>query len=196
MTEIAVFGGTFDPPTKAHEAIIEACLADQSFDQVWVMPSGDRIDKPLMLPETTRFEMLKELHAEHFTNTAKLEVTDFELQLPRPTQTYSTVKALEEQYPDNKFWFVYGADSYYDMPRWQDGRRLQATLGILLVPRAGYEIPQGLANVRSLRLTEDLAYTSSTEVRGRIEQGESVDHLVSNGVARFILEKGLYQAVQ
>lgn len=196
MNEVAIFGGTFDPPTKAHEAIIEACLTDPSFDQVWVMPSGDRVDKPFMLSEKTRFEMLQDLHTERFDSTTKLHVTDFELQLSRPTQTYSTVEALEEQYPENNFWFVFGADSYYDMPRWQEGKRLQATLGILLVPRAGYEIPQGLANVRSLGLTEDLAFTSSTEVRGRIERGEVVEHLVSNGIARFILEKGLYQAVQ
>ncbi len=99
--EVAIFGGTFDPPTVAHEAIIQACLTREDIDEVWLMPSGVRADKPGMRSDDTRLAML-ELIMQQYRQT-NLTVSDFELKLPRPSKTSTTAKALESAYPKNRF---------------------------------------------------------------------------------------------
>ena len=44
---IAIYGGSFDPPTDAHLTLIDV-VANKSmfFHEVWVIPCGKRDDKP------------------------------------------------------------------------------------------------------------------------------------------------------
>jgi len=100
---IAVFGGTFDPPTRAHEAIIESCLQRQDIDEVWLLPSGQRTDKNGMTSDDVRLAMLQHLQERVFLNDQRVVVSDFELQLPRPTQTWITAQALSDAYPSLHF---------------------------------------------------------------------------------------------
>lgn len=178
--EIAVFGGTFDPPTLAHEAIIRACLERTDMDEVWVMPSGDRPDKPDMRDGEARLRLLHAVLQESFNEDPRLKVSDFEMRLPQPTQTYLTVRALRHAYPEGSFWYVFGADSYQDMPTWRGGSELRRTLGMLVVPRAGYELPEAGKLVRHLHIRDH--GISSSQVRGRMQAGKSIQHLVSPGV--------------
>lgn len=190
--EIAIYGGAFNPPTRAHEAITRACLELEGIDEVWLMPSGDRMDKRFDLGDTDRRSMLEYVVEEVFGHDPRLKVSCFELDyMPRPTQTYKTVDALVKRYPDNNFKFVFGADSYHDMPNWQEGERLRETLGMLIVPRGGVTIPDA-PNVTVLKVPTCEAL-SSTEVRNRISAGQSIDHMVCRGVANYIKDCGLYQ---
>lgn len=183
MSEIAIFGGTFDPPTLAHEAIIASCLDRPDMDEVWVMPSGSRPDKPSMLSDCIRLEMLDEVHAESFSSDEKLVITNFEMKLPRPTQTADTVKALKRDCPQDNFWFVFGADSYWDMPNWKSGEELRRDLSMLIVPRSGMTMPPEVGNVRHLKVDQPV---SSTIVREAIMAGRPVNGFVSSAIARYL----------
>lgn len=190
--EIAVFGGTFDPPTKAHEAVIAACLARPELDEVWVMPSGTRSDKKSTLNDTDRLWMLNLMLEEVFANHPRLQVSSFELDyLPRPSQTAQTVEALRTFYPECRFRFVFGADSYLSMPQWRNGRELQRTLGMLVVPRNGLVIP--VADNLELLTISMQKPVSSTEVRDRVRRGFSIDGLVCRGVRQYITDCRLYR---
>jgi len=182
MAVIAIFGGTFDPPTLAHELIIQACLDRTDIDEIWVMPSGKRADKPGMRSELSRLAMLYAVKTSSFSDSPRLKVTDFEMRLPTPSQTHKTVKLLREAYPEHSFWHVYGADSYHDMPSWRGGVELQQVLGFLLVPRVGYELPDKSMTIRHL-FVEDIRI-SSTEVREKLKRGEDIGKLVSGAVSR------------
>lgn len=194
--EIAVFGGTFDPPTLAHEGIIRACLHRTDIDEVWLMPSGVRDDKPGMQPDETRLAMLSIVRQDVFRAHPKLKISDFELQLPRPTKTYSTVGALEQRYPKEKFWFIFGADSYRDMHSWEQGEELRRRLGMLLVSRQGYELPPESDTIRHLAVIESGLGISSTKVREAIRSERSVNQFVSKAIGQFIAQHCLYTPVQ
>lgn len=190
--EIAIYGGAFNPPTRAHEAIAKACLELASIDEVWLMPSGDRMDKQFGLHDTDRCWMLDYMRDEVFDNNPRLKISRFEMDnFPRPTQTYKTVEGLTKRYPENNFQFVFGADSYAGMPNWQEGERLQRTLGMLIVPRAGIEVPT-VPNITMLEVPE-ASSISSTEIRNRAGAGLAIDGLVCQGVSNYIKQCGLYQ---
>ena len=193
---VAVFGGTFDPPTLAHEAIIGACLKEEGIDEVWVMPSGQRLDKPHMLDNQNRLEMLEVMKAVTFRGLGKLVISDFEMYLPQPSHTYSTVQALRQTYPGHRFHFVFGADSYATMGSWQHGQELLDNLSILVVPRSGTDMPLIRPNVGRLTVPGVVALAmSSTKVRDAYFRGESVDEFVSPAVAKYLESNHCYQAV-
>lgn len=57
--KIAVYGGSFNPPTKSHYEIMrmlieEIKIKDESVDEVWMIPCGDRTDKKLATPGEKR----------------------------------------------------------------------------------------------------------------------------------------------
>lgn len=188
--ETVIYGGSFDPPTKAHQAVIRHCLDRSVTGEVWVMPSGSRVDKQSSLKDTDRSWMLKLVHEEVFSKDPRLFVSSFELDyLPRPTQTYRTVSALKAHFPKHTFRFVFGADSYLDMPNWENGVELQQTLNILVVPRSGLEI--AISNNVEL-INVDAGDISSTEVRNRVRDNLGIDGLVCAGVRRYIEENRLY----
>lgn len=196
MKEIAVFGGSFDPPTVVHQQIVRTLLNDPSFDEVWVMPSGDRKDKPHTTNIIKRLAMLAAMCSEQFAAEDRLHISEFELGLPQPTETFHTVQALERQYPATRFWFVFGADSVATMHTWREGERLLADLPMIVVPRHGYETPATAKHVQELPDLEIFEQgISSTEVRRRVGEGLALDGLVSDSIARFIHRRQLYRQV-
>src|SRR5688500_12607443 len=96
---ILVFGGSFSPPTLAHEEILRRCLSLPQFDEVWAMPSGDRLDKTIPAEDEDRLAMLEIVKTERFANNPRLHVSAFELELPQPTNTFDTLHWLRAQFP-------------------------------------------------------------------------------------------------
>lgn len=193
MSEVAVFGGTFDPPTLAHEAIIKACLDRSDMDEVWVMPSGQRLDKPGMMSNNERLEMLKIMSEESFLNHDKLIVTDFEINLPQPTRTIDTFKQLEQQFPNKNFWFVFGADSYRTMESWEGGSYLKRYLGMLIVERVNEIMPEEKENVRHLKVPGVLDFPiSSTQVREAVKNNLPIDSFVSQAINNYLTSNRCY----
>lgn len=191
---ILIFGGGFNPPTIAHEAIIAACLELPQFDEVWLMPSGDRLDKRMAADDIHRLRLAEILKAERFGGDPRLKAVDFELKLPRPTETYQTSKALAAKHPDTAFWWVLGADAYLSMPEWNNGAELQRTLNLLVFDR-GPTVKMYQPNVINMRLPAFFVEVSSTHARKAIADGGAMDNLISEPVANYIKIHNLYAEV-
>jgi nicotinate-nucleotide adenylyltransferase len=182
---IVIVGGSFSPPTQAHEAIIRACLELPQFDEVWLLPSGNRADKEISMPVDARLQMLEIVKSEVFKNDPRLKVSDFEIRLPRPTKTIATMQALHRARPDTDFWFAYGNDAYLDMPNWEDGATLRAQLKVIIF---GSDIDSNLSadTVMTIPLPRTYDHVSSTLVRRALRDHQALDGLVSAPVARYL----------
>lgn len=193
--KVVIFGGAFSPPTLAHEAIIAGLLALPQFDEVWVMPSGDRIDKDMTARDSDRLAMLEVLHTFRFGSDPRLKVTDFELNTSRPSQTFQTIELLEKYYPKTEFWFAYGPDSYMSMPNWPHGDELQRKLKVVLFSSGD---PIALAKGELIRLTipDEFGDISSTEARRLAANKKDITHLVSQPIADYIRTKRLYAKIR
>jgi nicotinate-nucleotide adenylyltransferase len=193
LMNIAVFGGAFDPPTIAHEAIVKACLAYPDFDELWLMPSGTRSDKPYMQSDELRLQMLELLKRHLFNSISKLKISNFELHLPRPTKTHTTIEALNDAYPGVTFCHIFGADSYNSMPTWEEGLALQQSLPMLLVGRAGYHRPAESDHIKHLEVKYAKEGVSSTLVRYLYSKNQSADKYINSHIRKFISTHQLYQ---
>lgn len=193
MAEVAIFGGSFNPPTISHEAVVKACLKTSPIEEVWLMPSSERADKDFGTSDINRLAMVQAMSNEAFQFDNRVRVCTVELELPRPTQTWRTVDALRLLYPNDQFHFVFGADSYADMPKWQHGELLQRELGMLIMQRDGCKIvPRD--NVQVLPALAEVQNISSTQVREAIGHRQAIEDFVCRGVASYIQNRKLYQS--
>ena len=78
---ILIYGGSFSPPTIAHQFIIESVSSLNCFDQIWVMPCRDRVDKKPSSSEKDRLKMIEIMIAKCF-NRSKVCSSCFEYSIP------------------------------------------------------------------------------------------------------------------
>ncbi len=190
---VLIFGGGFNPPTLAHQEIINACLGLPDFTEVWVMPSGNRFDKQMNVDDSDRLEMLNLIKQYEFNNNSRLKISDFELHLPRPTQTYKTVAALKALHSNIDFWFTFGADSYQGMPNWDRGLELQSSLNMVIFERGNTDMPQR-EDIIKLRLNDHNGL-SSTEARIAACDNRPLEGFVCQSVKRYIEKRNLYRTM-
>lgn len=180
--ETIIYGGAFNPPTLAHLAILQACIeyARLISADVWIMPSGDRVDKPIGVNPVRRLDFITAMIADTDTQKVRVDILRTELERTVAVETSDTVLELEESYPNRQFTWVFGADSTETMSEWQNGNWLLENLSMLVVDREGHQI-NPLAK-RALALTVPTINVSSTLVRQRLAAHQDVTPFVSPSV--------------
>ncbi len=180
--ETVIYGGAFNPPTLAHQEILQAAVnyARPHGGEVWVMPSGNRLDKAIPATREQRLAYVAGMIEDTDTTGVPTSVYTAELDRSIAVETYDTVVELAHTYPEREFRWVFGADSTETMGEWQHGDWLLQNLAMLVVERAGSTI-NPLA-MRAVALTIPHLDLSSTELRRRMEQGEPFDDMVGQRV--------------
>lgn len=198
---LGVLGGTFDPPHVGHLLLAEEARLALSLGQVLFTPAGGPWRKAgqELSPREDRLAMVRLAVADnpHFA------VSALEIEREGPSYTAETLAALHEQLPDDsEIFFIMGADSLADFPRWHQPQRILelARLGVAERPEREDE---GFGEV----LAEDLARAmrervvwlrmpridiSSTAVRDRVRRGLSIRCWVPPAVEEYIRQHGLY----
>jgi len=190
--KIALFGGTFDPPHKGHEAIARAVIEMKKIDidEVWLIPAQlnpDKVSNPVK--GVHRVKMLDII----FKDDDRIKVNDWELQREGKSYTYHTLKHFTTTYPEHKFYFVMGSDQRFG--EWDHAEESAAMVDFILVNRAGHianpsDVFRGVKNAR-YTIVEFHDESNSTAVRTAIEAGEFTESL-SREVLMYIFENGLY----
>lgn len=172
-----IYGGAFNPPTIAHQTILNACaeIAYAEKAEVWLLPSGTRTDKTITIPEQTRVSFLQCM-AEATPHPNLITIETLELHRNQNVETYDTMMELAQLYPDREFHWVFGSDSTQTMSQWDHGQWIIDNAHILVVKRTGYQINPRLKHVTPLELPE--TSVSSTLVRQKATSGEDYSNLV------------------
>ncbi len=190
--KIIIYGGAFNPPTKAHHAILEALvdLAKKNNNEIWLIPSGERPDKVIGVSADMRMALCEALVKSVKNHDVTIKLLDFELTAQTETNTLESSLNLEERYPDCTFTWVFGSDSIKTMRTWPGGEQLFSSLNMLIVARPHHELtslpPYGkILPVKALAI-------SSTEVREKIKNGHTIDHLTPEHVTKLLGSTSLY----
>ena len=179
--EIALLGGSFNPPHVAHVMAAWWALATQGVREVWLLPSYRHpFGKPLA-PFEDRVELCRlavaAIRGAHVC-TAEAELADD----PLCGRTARTLEHLREKHPDLDFALVVGADILPETAAWYRWDRVQALARVVVVGRQGYPGGTGPA----------LPAISSTAVREALARGEDVSALVPRRVLEYARARGLY----
>lgn len=187
--ETIIYGGAFNPPTLAHQAILQACIdyAEPRASDVWLLPSANRRDKTIEVAEHRRLEFCQALAKDVICRTVELAINTTELDRDAITETYETVAEFKKRYPNREFVWVFGSDSFASMPTWRNGKWMQTHLQMLVIDRPGAPKVKIGSNAAWLPVQAD--EMSSTELRRRISVGEDYRELVGSHVGAVLALK-------
>lgn len=178
----AVYGGSFNPPHRAHVLVAEHVAADPAIDELWIVPTFQHaFDKELV-----SFEHRLHMCQRAFFGIARTRVLDIERELAGRSLMVRTLEALAARHPEMQLRLVIGSDLVDQLDTWTDPQRIRALAPPLIVQREGSERDDVSGPVFPL--------ISSTAVRERLARGEAVDAWVPHAVIEYISTHGLYRS--
>ena len=189
----AIYGGTFDPPTKAHARLIRDL--SQRFEKVIVVPckiSPFKVTAGASAEQRT--EMLKSISED----IPEAEIDTFELNREGTDYTYITLEYLRGKYPDKKLFLCMGSEMVIELERWKRTDIISAAASLYIVPRPHFPLgDDGKNKMKSLGFDYEIAdfsggEGSSSEVRISVAMGKP-DMFMTDKVAKYVAERGLYR---
>ena len=97
------------------------------------------------------------------------------------------------EYADREFVLLIGGDNWQHFDRWYRHDDILRNYRIVIYPRPGSSIDTSSLPENVSVLDTELIDISSTQVRGMIERGEDISHLVPPQTAEMIYREGLYK---
>ena len=198
--KIGILGGTFDPVHKVHILSAKAAYEQLRLDKVWFMPS--------FIPPHK--EGMSVSSYEDRLNMLKLATEDYpyfgicELEAGRNENSYTSVslKILHDKYPNDEFFFIMGADSFYELEKWYEYEKIFSLASLAVIDR---EYSEEHNSMEYLKVYFERKYpahiyflkfspqnVSSTVIRKEAEHKRYNEEVLDKKVIDYIKEKNLY----
>jgi nicotinate-nucleotide adenylyltransferase len=180
--EIALFGGSFDPPHVGHLLAATYVLATEPVDELWLVPVHRHpFGKHLAAPFDHRVELCRAMLDDAGLRRAR--VSRIEQSLGGAVRTVDLLEHLHRTQPGTRFALVLGSDLAAERPQWKRFDRIEQLARIIELPRGGYS---GTGVV--------MPQVSSTEVRALLASGGDASRLVPRAVLEAVRAAGTYRA--
>ena len=113
-----------------------------------------------------------------------------ELERKGQSYTYDTLKALIDQNPYDKFYFVIGSDQYDQLDKWYKIDELKQMIIFIVVNREKniQKVDENMISISIPRMD-----ISSSMIRQRVKDKKTIDILVPRNVSKYIREEGFYE---
>ncbi len=194
--KLCVFQGTFNPIHNAHLRVAEYVVNKYDFDRFLFVPAYKPPHKNCDVSIANhRLNMVKLATAYN----SKFMVTDIEFKREGKSYTYLTICELYKQYIiDGKIHFIIGTDAFDFIESWYEADKLKEIVKFIVFVRddnfeiskydylreKGYDF-----EFQSLPFQN----VSSTEIRDKIKNNQSIDDYVSKEVKDYIYKNELYE---
>lgn len=190
---IGLFGGTFDPPHLAHLVVATHVRHALALDEVVLMVANDPYQKTTEHPVTPAAVRLDLVQAA-VRGVDGLRAGDDEIRRGGATYTIDTVERMRDQLGDAEIFVVIGEDAARNFATWHRYEELARLSTLVVVNRSNSTsstvVPAGTQ--RCEHVTIPYMDISSSDIRGRVRDGESIDFLVRRPVRNLIETQRLY----
>jgi nicotinate-nucleotide adenylyltransferase len=155
---IAIFGGSFDPPHKGHQLIVEKAVENLQIDELFVVPAYLNPFKTSTLADApTRLSWCHTL----FDSIDRVKVDDYEIKEGKSTVTSQSVKHFNQTY--NVKYLIIGSDNLSTLTKWHAFEWLNETVTWVIATRDDHHLDTDGLNKWKLLPIE--APISSTQIR-------------------------------
>lgn len=193
---IGLFGGTFDPPHRAHLALARLARETLALDELRWIPAGQPWQKSgrRLADGRHRVAMVHALIGDE----PGFVVDTRELERAGPSYTLDTVREVAREVPAAELFLVIGQDQYARFDTWRQWRLLLDAVTLAVAGREG-QVPAPPPALQALphrmrALALPAMRISSTDVREAVARGEDAADLAGQEVARYIAHHHLYAA--
>ena len=167
--KIALYLGSFNPFHNGHLEVVKSALNDFKMDKVIIIPSMQNPwKKEKALNIDSRIVIIeKSLLNNFWIELYRLEISDIEKELIPPYYSYATLHALKNKYCNDEIFVLCGEDTIKDISNWMHGEQIIKDYDFLVVDRPKNSI-------------------SSTDIRNKVRNNESIKGLVSDNIINLI----------
>jgi nicotinate-nucleotide adenylyltransferase len=196
-----IYGGSFDPVHVGHVELARAALDRARLDRVDFVPAALQPLKSTgpQASDADRLAMLELALADD----PHLGVCDLEIRRGGYSYTVETLRQLHDAHPDDELYFLMGADSLHDLPKWREPAEICRLALPVVVARQGEPTPdlsllaglvttERLKAIRAAMIATPVSHVSSTDIRHRLATGQEIRGLVDPRVEEYIKTHGLY----
>ncbi len=167
-------------------------MASQTdLDEIWMVVTPQN-------PHKLRATLAKDYDRLHLVRIAiegnpKLKASKIEFELPKPSYTIDTLTYLDEKYPNKDFVLIMGSDNIKSLHKWKNYEKILSDYSIYVYRRPAYE-EGDLANHPSVKMFEaPMMNISASYIRKCIQQGDSIQYLVSPEVFEYLETSKMYR---
>lgn len=180
-----IYSGSFNPIHIGHLALANWLCEFGGVDEIWflVTPHNPLKKRDELMDDNLRYQMVKAAVGDY----SKFKASDFEFNLPKPTYTITTLRSLQQAYPDRDFHLIIGADNWASIEQWKDYQALLSEFPILIYPRKGFDIriPEHYSHIR--QVDAPLIEISSTFIRQALNTGKDVRFFIPEAIRKTLL---------
>lgn len=178
---LGIYMGSFNPPHKGHEKVINYLLDKKYVDNILVVPTLSYWDKDNLASLDDRINMLK------FYENERVKIDTLH---NKYIYTIELINALKEKYQNTEFYIIIGADNIIHFDKWKNYKEL-LKYHFIVMNRDNIDINSYLEKLGSNNfiVLNDYPFISisSTEIRNNLSE----EYLNPN-VYQYIKKRNLY----
>jgi nicotinate-nucleotide adenylyltransferase len=181
---IGIYGGTFDPVHHGHLILASQALEEFKLDRLVFVPAAE---SPFKIhndttPAADRLAMIQLAIA----SENRFSVDPIEIERGGISYSIDTVKMFRSRDPGAELFFLVGEDNAYRLTEWHRFEELKKLVYFVVLSRSEeFQSPEYPVVQRRIEI-------SSTEIRNRVANQESITYLVPESVKRYIEQHQLY----
>ncbi len=193
--KIGIMGGTFDPIHNQHLFIANSALQKLNLDIVLFIPTGKvpHKDNIHITNKIDRYNMT----ALAINNNEKFFISDIEINNDNTCYSFETLQKIKER-TDAELYFIIGMDTLYSLHTWRNLDIVSNLCKLVTFKRPNYEdskenkIALEKHNFEIHNIDDVSISISSTDVREKLQKGESVKYLIPDNVIDYINNHNLF----
>jgi len=200
LKKVGIMGGTFDPIHFGHLVIAEQIRCEYNLEKIIFVPAG-------IPPHKTYLNVSDSKHRYFMTLLATItnpyfEVSKIEIENNEISYTINTMKKLKDMvHKDTELFFITGADAICDLDTWKDVAGLLSLSSFIAATRPGLDSAyvgrkinelQEKYNTTIRRVSVPALAISSTDIRNKVKDKQSIKYLLPESVEYYILKHKLY----
>jgi nicotinate-nucleotide adenylyltransferase len=181
---IGIYGGTFDPVHHGHLILALQALEEFKLDRLVFVPAAE---SPFKIhnhtaPAADRLAMLRLAIADE----DRFSVDPLEMERGGISYSIDTIKMFRSRDPQAELFFLVGEDNADRLTEWHRFEELKKLVCFVVLSRSeDFQSPEYPVVQRRIEI-------SSTEIRNRVANQESITYLVPESVKRYIEQHQLY----
>lgn len=191
MKKVCIIGGSFNPIHIGHLILANTVLEELNLDEMIFVPcyiqplKGDKD----FASSTHRLEMVKLA----IQSNPEFTLSDIEINRKGKSYTVDTLKFFKKKYEN--LYFVIGADNIRDFHKWKEPDTILKIANLIVTNRGGIhtQIPEKIRGKKIISCTIPQIEISSTMIREKIRNGQSIKYLVPEAVENYIIQNNLYK---
>ena len=193
--KIGLFGGTFDPIHNGHLQLASWIQKKLTLTRIIFIPASIPPQKQhIHLTEPEHRYRMVQLAVENYQ---QFDISDIEIKKKGISYTIETVVCFRDQLSLDRdhLFLIIGADSLIDFQTWREPNKIIENARLVVLQRPQVDLNKALPEFKkqAIVLPSPLIDISATDIRRRVNAGDSISHLVPIAVEHYIYEHELYR---